>query len=95
MTHLLIKHKVKDYASWKDVFDNFMDFRKSSGEKSFQILHSDQSPNDLTLIFKWDNTNNAKTFLSSDELKSAMQNAGVAEEPEIVFLNEVAQGGNL
>ncbi len=92
MTHVMITHKVKDYAAWKVEFDNFVDVRKSSGEKSYRILHPGDNPNDLTLLFEWDNRKNAETFLASPELKSTMQQAGVAEEPRIQFFNEVAQG---
>ncbi|MCP4632854.1 MAG: hypothetical protein GY855_07990 [candidate division Zixibacteria bacterium] len=44
------------------------------------------------MFFEWDNQNNAETFLASTELKSAMKKAGVVEEPQIQFLNEVTQG---
>lgn len=92
MTHILIKHEVNDFAAWKDVFDNFADVRRSSGEKSYHILHPVDNPKDLTLLFEWDTQKNAETFLASPELKSAMQRAGVAEEPKIQFLNQAAKG---
>lgn len=92
MTHLIIKHKVRDYTAWKNEFDNFADFRKTSGEKSYRILRPSEDPNDLTLLFEWDNDQNARTFFGSQELKSAMQRAGVAEEPRIQFLNEIDKG---
>lgn len=92
MTQVLIKHKVNDYAAWRYSFDNFADFRKSSGEKSYRILHSKDDPNDLTILFEWDAQENAETFLASHELRSKMQEAGVAETPKIQFLNEVANG---
>jgi heme-degrading monooxygenase HmoA len=92
MSQVLIKHKVNDYDAWKAVFDNFADFRRSSGEKSYRILHQIDDPNDLTILFEWDTQNNAETFLASHELKSAMQEAGVAETPKIQFLNEAANG---
>jgi len=92
MTNIMIKHKVVDYAAWKVEFDNFADVRKSSGEKSYRILHPSDDPNNLTLLFEWDSMKNAETFLASPELKTTMQRAGVAEEPKVLFLNEVAQG---
>ena len=92
MTQVLIKHRVNDYDQWKEAFDNFADFRKSSGEKSYHIWHSADEPNDLTLLFEWDAKDRAEQFLASDELKSAMQKAGVAEEPKIQFLNQAAKG---
>lgn len=92
MSQVLIKHKVKNYEEWKSVFDSFADFRKSSGEKSYRILHPANDPNDLTLLFEWDSQKNAETFLASTELRSTMEQAGVTEAPMIQFLNEVAQG---
>ena len=92
MTQVMIRHRVQDYTAWKAEFDSFADFRRSSGEKSYRIMRPGDDANDLILFFEWDNRANAETFLSSSELKTAMQRAGVAEEPNIVFLNEVAQG---
>lgn len=92
MTHVLIRHKVRDYAAWKLEFDNFVDVRRSSGEKSYRILHPSDDPNDLLLLFEWDSSRNAQMFLASPELKSAMRRAGVFEEPRVQFLNEAAQG---
>ena len=92
MTQVLVNHKVKDYDAWKQVFDNFIDTRRSGGEKAFRILRPSDNPNDLTLLFEWDTTENAKKFMQSSELKSTMERAGVASEPKIQFLNEIAKG---
>ena len=92
MTHLFVRHKVADYDAWKAAFDSFEETRKASGEKSFQILHPDNEPNDLVLLFEWDNLANARNFMASEELKTRMQEGGVIEEPQIQFLNEVAKG---
>jgi quinol monooxygenase YgiN len=92
MIHVMIKHKVKDFGAWKTAFDNFAGTRKSSGEQSYRVLHPTNDANDLTLIFGWDSTRNAEAFLASPELKSAMGRAGVVEEPQVVFMHEVAQG---
>ncbi|MCH9028462.1 MAG: antibiotic biosynthesis monooxygenase [Bacteroidetes bacterium] len=92
MAHLFVRHKVADYDAWKAAFDSFEETRKASGEKSFQILHPDNEPNDLVLLFEWDNLANARNFMASEELKTRMQEGGVIEEPQIQFLNEVAKG---
>jgi heme-degrading monooxygenase HmoA len=88
----MVRHKVNDYKSWKEAFDNFVDFRRSSGEKSFQILQHDEDSQNLFLLFEWDSADNAQKFFDSPDLKSTMEKAGVAEEPEINFLSESARG---
>jgi quinol monooxygenase YgiN len=92
MTKVLIRHRVNDYAAFKAVFDDFAGTRKSAGEKSFLILHHAKDPKDLVLLFEWDNQANAEKFFVSPALKSAMQRAGVAEQPKIEFLDESARG---
>jgi len=92
MAHLLIKHKVKDYPAWKKVFDGFIDTRKAGGEKTYQILHTDNDRNNLVTLFEWDSLENAKKFTSSSELKEAMGNAGVVDHPDIYFLEEYTEG---
>jgi heme-degrading monooxygenase HmoA len=92
MPTIRIKHKVQDYDSWKNVFDNFVDTRKKGGEKSYQIWRTKNDPNDLDLMFEWDTEENARTFFKSPELKDTMKKAGVTEEPEIRFLTEADKG---
>jgi hypothetical protein len=92
MAQLLIKHKVKDYPSWKKVFDGFIETRRASGEKSYKIMHPENDGNDLLAIFEWDNLENAKKFVGSSELKQSMSNAGVIGQPEVYFLEEYTNG---
>jgi len=92
MTFLRIKHKVRDYDSWKTVFDDFVETRKKGGEKSYWICQANNDPNDLDVTFEWDNEENARTFFKSSELKNAMEKAGVIENPEIHFLTELDRG---
>ncbi len=92
MPFVRVQHRVQDYDSWKEVFDGFHATRKSGGEKSFQILHTENDPNDLSLMFEWDNAENAHSFMTSSKLKNAMKEAGVLEHPRIDFLNEIDRG---
>ena len=92
MTTLRVNHKVKDYDSWKTVFDNFRDTRKKGGEKSYQIWRNQSDPNDLDLQFEWDSEEKARTFFKYPELKSTMEQAGVTSEPEIRYLQEADKG---
>ncbi len=89
MASMLVQHKVKDFAEWKNVYDSVADLRASNGELSDQIYRDASDPNRLTVIFKWDSMANAQKYANSPELKAAMENAGVEGPPNIYFLNEV------
>jgi quinol monooxygenase YgiN len=92
MTHVFVRHKVNDFNKWKKTFDDFADFRRSSGEKSYQVMQQDKDSNNLFLMFEWDTEANARKFFDSKNLQETMQKAGVAEAPDINFLNEADHG---
>ncbi len=92
MTRIMVRHRVKDYTHWREVFDGFVKTRKAGGEKSYQIFQDGADENNLYLMFEWDNEANAQKFFDSTDLKDAMQKAGVAETPEIHYLKEAKVG---
>ena len=89
MSSMLVQHKVKDFADWKNVYDSVSDLRTNNGELSDQIYRDASDPNSLTIVFKWDSLANAQKYAQSPELKAAMKKAGVEGPPSIYFLNEV------
>jgi len=89
MASMLVQHKVKDFADWKNVYDSVADRRDKYGELSDQIYRETSDPNCGTIVFKWDSLANAKKYAQSPELKAAMEKAGVEGPPSIYFLNEV------
>jgi quinol monooxygenase YgiN len=92
MSTVLVRHRVNDYEVWKEVFDNALDMRKAAGELSFRILVGSDDQLLVVGLFEWDSAENAKVFFEDPELKEAMRAAGVAEEPQIRYL-ELAFAG--
>ena len=92
MTKIFIRHKVENFAKWKKAFDEFLAQRKAGGELSYIIGHVPNEPNNLCLMFEWVSVDKANTFLGSDELKAAMQEATVIEAP-VIFVFEVTDEG--
>ncbi len=92
MATVIVRHKVKDYEAWKVVFEGFADNRKAAGETSFRICHLDGEPNNVFGIVEYDSLENAKKFFGSPDLKEAMGNGGVLEQPDIYYLKEYISG---
>ena len=88
MATTIVRHKVNDYAVWRKAFDEFDANRKAGGEQSFSVLQVDGDPNDVIVINTWESMDAAKAFFGQEELKEAMQKAGVAGPPEFVYANE-------
>ena len=86
--YTIATHPVKDFDTWKSVFDQFEPVRKAGGERSAVVLQHADDSNMVTVINTWDTIEAAQAFFSQEELKSAMGEAGVTAPPTFVFANE-------
>jgi hypothetical protein len=89
MIHVLVHHEVADYPAWKAAFDAALDWRHKNGEHSARIFHTAGNVNNLTLLFEWENLDQARAFMASDELKARMAKAGVKGQPQVEYLTEM------
>jgi hypothetical protein len=88
MVHLLIRHTIADYATWRSVFDAHEAFRRANGATGVgQVYRDEGNPNQITTLLEWNNAENARRFSNDPGLKEAMQAAGVTSAPEVQFLN--------
>ncbi len=89
MVHVLVRHKVADYNRWKEVFDSHLNTRKHAGETAFRIFHTVDDPREVVLFFDWESIEQARKFMNSDELRKAMQQAGVEGAPDVQYIEDV------
>ena len=90
MPYLLVRHKVEDYERWKPVFDHDHGAtRKLGGSKGGWILRNAGDPNELVILLEWDSSENTRRFADAEDLREAMQRAGVADRPDVYVLEEV------
>ena len=86
MIHMLVRHKVADFSKWKPVYDAPSSARQKAGLKEEHLLRNADDPNEVILLFSADDLDKAKAFAASDELRQAMQKAGVSDKPDVYFL---------
>jgi heme-degrading monooxygenase HmoA len=89
MSYLLVKHTVKDYATWKTAYDGHAATRKAAGSKGARVLRGSENPNEIVVITEWDDLKKARQFGQSPDLREAMERAGVIGQPSVTFLDEV------
>lgn len=89
MSYMLVRDKVKGYAKWQPVFDENGATRKTSGSKGGHLFRNADDPSELIILFEWDDLKNARQLAQSEELKKAMERAGVSDKPDIFFLEEI------
>lgn len=93
MAYILVRHKVTDYGKWKPAFDEHGATRKASGSKGGRLFRSADDPNHLVVLFEWSDLDRAQQFVGSEDLREKMEQAGVADQPDIYFLDEIESFG--
>jgi heme-degrading monooxygenase HmoA len=88
MMHMLIRHKVADFAKWRPVYDAHASARHNAGLKEEHLLRNADDPNEVILLFSTEDLDNAKAFTASDDLRQVMQKAGVSDKPDVYFLKD-------
>jgi len=83
---LLVRHKVSDFAKWKPVYDAHLSARQKAGLKEEHLFRNADDPNEVLLLFSVEDFDKAKAFSASDDLRQAMERAGVSDKPDVYFL---------
>ena len=89
MTTMFIRHTVANYKAWRKVYDDFAPVQKAKGVTAQAVYQAADNPNDITVTHDFATVEASHAFVNSEELKSAMQNAGVVGAPTIWFTNKV------
>jgi quinol monooxygenase YgiN len=85
---IIVQHSVRDYDTWKPVFDEHESARAKYGCRGHTIYRDPDSPNDVTIFMSWESRERADEFMRSDTLREAMQKGGVTSEPRATWLEE-------
>lgn len=89
MIRMFVFHRCKDYPSWRKVYDDFEAARPGFGVIGHAVYRNPQDQNELTVTHDFGTFEEAQRFVGSDELRTAMMDAGVDGEPRIWFAEPV------
>jgi len=85
---IIVQHKVRDYDTWKPVFDEHGDVRKRHGATGHELYRGLDDPNEITLVNHFPTRAQAEAFAADPSLKEAMELGGVISEPRITWAEE-------
>ena len=85
---MIVRHQVADYAAWRAVYDTVEDLRQQYGCSGAEVLVGPDNKEDVFVLHRFPTLEEAKGFAGSDDLRDAMQRAGVAGPPRIEFAVE-------
>ncbi len=73
MALMLIHHRVKDYDAWRPLYDAHENSRASAGITNGRVFRKAEDPNDLVILFDAADVAKARSWTTSEDLKSTMQ----------------------
>ena len=89
MATMFIRHKVSDYGNWKRVYDELASLRKEKGVTAASVHRDAHDPDIIIVMHQFRDMNAAMGFANSEDLKSAMAQAGVSGPPEVWFGEDI------
>lgn len=92
MVYVFIRQQVADFDRWIASFEGNATWRMGVGEQNFRVYRDADDPTFVTLVQGWADFATAQIYLSSDELRRKMQDAGVIGEPTIYVMEELKSG---
>jgi quinol monooxygenase YgiN len=86
----LVRHRVRDYAAWRKVYDEFAPAQQTGGVTEQSVYQDPADPNDVLVLHRFPDRATADAFMASAELRQAMGRAGVEGEPKIELFEEAS-----
>lgn len=77
MPYILIRHKVKNYARWKPVFDEHGATREENGSWGGHLFRNADDPNEIVILLEWDSLERARKFVKSEVRKRRCSGLGL------------------
>ena len=85
---LIVQHTVRDYDTWKPVFDEHEHVRTRYGATGHELYRGLDDPNEITIVNHFPSREQAEAFASDPSLREAMERGGVVSEPRITWAQE-------
>jgi hypothetical protein len=82
---VIVRHAVKDFATWKRAFDGDASARTAAGILGYAINQSAQDPNLVIVYLQAESLDALRAFTSSPALRQVMHDAGVEGPPTLSF----------
>lgn len=79
MTYMLVRNKVRDFDTWKDVFDSELDRVRDAGLGVVHLWRSLEDPDEVFFLLSVADIEKARAFTADPASGAAGQRAGVVE----------------
>jgi len=81
--NIIIRRKLKDFDSWEKLVLDANLVRKGYGSKGLTVYRNAKDPNEVYLVFEWDNGKPYMDYFNLPEVQKAVADTGTIEVIEI------------
>lgn len=81
--NVIIKRNLKDYDAWKKMVSEMDGLRKQYGSKGATVYRNAKDPNEVYLVFEWEDGKSFQKYLDLPEVKKAIEGSGAFEAIEV------------
>lgn len=85
---IIVEHTVREYGTWKAVFDEHEEIRRRYGATGHEVYRGLDDPNVITVVNHFSSAEDARRFADDPTLREAMRRGGVIGEPRITWAEE-------
>jgi hypothetical protein len=85
---MVVLHRVKDYAAWRKGYDEAGPLQKAGGVTAESVFRAKDDPNNVLVLHHFATTAEAEAFMARDDLRAAMQRAGIDGTPRFELFDE-------
>ncbi|MCH8331543.1 MAG: hypothetical protein IH946_09225 [Bacteroidetes bacterium] len=77
MAKIIATHKVKDFSTWKPLYDGDEERRSGAGIRTISVKQGTNDPNMVYMYWETDNPDKVTEMMQDPDLKAKMEEAGV------------------
>jgi hypothetical protein len=78
---VIVRHRVKDYAAWREIYDDFA--AQTRIGKSRGVYRALNDPTNVLVIHSFETAADAELFSTAAYMREVMHIAGAEDEPRI------------
>ena len=79
MRYMLCRNRVRDYHTWREVFDSHAAIQREAGMRVVHIWRAVDEPNNVFFLFEIDDIEAVQAFMSEPAAAQGRTDAGVVD----------------
>lgn len=88
MATVIMSHRVKDYATWKPLFEADAPRREGAGVKVLAVGQKAGDPGNVHMVWDVADVSVIEKMMADPDLQKRMQDGGVISAPEVIVLED-------